>query len=251
MNCKNCDQVASGNFCNNCGQSTKIGKITLSNLLSELSESVFQVNRGFFYTVKELFINPGASILLYLKGKRKKHFKPLAYVLTLSTIYFLISRLLGSETFLNDAVTGFMLGSNGSEIEADQVAMLNMFANNYAYTVLLLLPLYSLASYLSFKVSGYNYLEHFVLNAYITGQQAIIYLSFSFLSLVFGNSEFWAPITLCLSMLYSIFVFWQFFQELSRFQVILRSILTYIIYLILLIAALLLLLLVVQYRFEN
>ena len=61
MNCKNCDQIVGGNFCTHCGQSTKIDKVNLPNFVRELSDSVFQINKGFFYTLKALFVRPGHS----------------------------------------------------------------------------------------------------------------------------------------------------------------------------------------------
>lgn len=240
MNCKNCNQVTNGNFCSNCGQSTKVDKINLSNFLKELSESIFQINRGFFYTMKALFVSPGHSIRAYLNGKRKNHFKPIAYVFTLSTLYFILSQFLDSETFLNDFTKGFANGANDSEEDAKQLAMLDWFAKHYAYTILLLLPVYTFASYLAFFKTKFNYLEHFVLNAYIIGQQAIFYSLFSILNLMVTNDDFLAIITLCCSIFYAFFVFWQFFSKQSRVAVILRSILTYVLYLILILPIMLL-----------
>ena len=91
MKCKNCDQNIDTNFCPNCGQSAKVGEINLSYFLQEMTDSLFQINRGFFFTMRELFIRPGESIREYLSGKRNNHFTPIAYVLTLSTIYSTIS----------------------------------------------------------------------------------------------------------------------------------------------------------------
>lgn len=234
MNCKNCDEVVNGNFCTHCGQSTKVDKVNLPNFLRELSDSVFQINKGFFYTLKALFIRPGHSIREYLNGKRKNHFKPIAYALTLSTIYFLLSQFTGSKTFLNDAITGWSEGMSDSKIETSELATFNWFAKNYAYTVLMLLPLYALASYLSFIEAGFNYLEHCVLNAYITGQQAIFYSLSSILSLITEGNDFLASIGIWLSIFYTFFVFGQFFSEQSRMAVGLRLLLTYALYLIML-----------------
>jgi hypothetical protein len=86
MNCKNCSQIINGNFCTHCGQSTKVDRINLSNFLSELSEGIFQINKGLFYSVKELFLRPEYNIRAYLNGKIKNHFKPIAYVFILSTV---------------------------------------------------------------------------------------------------------------------------------------------------------------------
>ena len=232
MNCKNCNQVIDGQFCKYCGQSTKIDKINLSNFLSELSTSVFQVNKGFFYSLKELFVRPGHSIREYLNGKRKRHFKPITYALTLSTVYFLLSQVLKSSTFINDFITGFSNTSDASEIDMKHLAILNWFAKNYAYTMLMLLPLSAFASYLAFLKTGFNYLEHFVLNAYITGQQAIIYSSSSLLGAVAPNRDALVSATLFISFLYVVFVFWQFFFDISRIYVIIRTLLTYLFYLL-------------------
>lgn len=241
MNCKNCEQLVDGNYCPHCGQSARVEKINLPNFLKELSAGVFQVDKGFFYSFKELFVRPGPSIREYLAGKRKNHFKPIAYVLTLSAIYFLLSRALGSETFLSDFVIGFFNAGSGSGVEAGQFAALNWFANNYAYAILLLLPLYSLASYLAFLRAGFNYLEHFVLNSYITGQQAAIYSLSSVLSLMGGNDGLLVSITLCISVSYAFWVFWQFFSEQSRLAVVLRSLLAYAISLVFMLLALIIL----------
>jgi hypothetical protein len=234
MNCKNCNQIATENFCANCGQSTKIDKINFPNFLKEFSDGVFQINKGFFYSMKMLFLSPGKSIQGYLDGKRKNHFKPIAYVFTLSTIYFLLAKFLGSETFFNDAMTGYANGANGvngSEEEGTHLVIINWFAEHYAYTTLMLLPLFSLATSVAFLGSKTNYLEHFVLNAYIAGQQAIIYIIGATLSLII-NTDIIATLTLFVSMTYAFFVFWQFFSHKSRISVILRFIFVYLLYLL-------------------
>ncbi len=230
VNCKNCGQNASGNFCAHCGQSTKVDKINFSNFLKELSDSIFQVNKGLFYSLKELFVRPGHSIREYLDGKRKNHFKPVAYAFTLSTIYFLLSQLLETGTFMNDFIEGYSNGLDDPEEEVNELANLQWFAKNYAYTMLLLLPLFSLASFLAFAGAGFNYLEHLVLNAYITGQQAVLYLLSAIFSLVTRDDNWLAALTLFLSTAYVFYVFWQFFSEKSRVAVVLRSVLTYGLY---------------------
>lgn len=246
MNCKNCDQITNGNFCTNCGQSTKVDRINLLNFLGELSDSVFQINKGLFYTMKALFVSPGNSIKEYLNGKRKNHFKPVAYLFTLSTIYFLLSQFVESETILNDAITGWSNLSEEPDIKAEELTILNWFANNYTYTMLLLLPLYTLASYLSFSGSKYNYLEHFVLNAYITGQQAILYSISAMLILLTGQGDFLAIITHFLSFFYTLIVYSQFFSKSSRIAVILRWILTYALYLIMVSLIIFMILIIIQ-----
>lgn len=234
MNCKNCTQLVDGNYCKHCGQSTGVSRINFSGFLNDVSDSVFQINRGFFYSLKELFVRPGHTIREYLEGKRKKHFKPIGYVLILSTIYFFIARFLETDTYLNDFITGFASDSIDSEQDNNALAILTWLTENYAYTMLMIIPVFSIASYLAFVKSRFNYLEHVVFNAFITGQQAIIYSLFAFLSFIFGDGDLLAILNLGVSMGYALFVFLQFFLKETRLSVVFRFILTYVLYVILL-----------------
>jgi hypothetical protein len=228
MNCKNCGKIVQDKYCSHCGQSSNVDKITTSNLVLELYESVFQINRGFFYTLKNLFKRPGNSITEYLNGSRKRHFKPITYVLTLSTIYFLISQISGQNTWMDDLISGFSSGAYDSE---EIPAILVWFSKNFAYTTLLLLPVFSFASYIAFLGLGRNYLEHIVINSYTTGQQAIFYSLFTILK-TFIDSEIMESLPVLIAFSYTLWVFRQLFKKGSRFANILRSILTYILYLI-------------------
>tara|TARA_Y100001935_G_scaffold121525_1_gene100546 strand:+ start:9593 stop:10342 length:750 start_codon:yes stop_codon:yes gene_type:complete len=229
MKCKNCGEDVDGNYCSHCGQSAGVEKITLSTLAHEISTSIFQLDRGFFFTLKELFVRPGASIRDYLNGKRKQHFKPIAYVLTLSTVYFLISKLTGQNTWMGDIITGISHGAMESEKDLMIYSFLSWFSDNFAYTTLLLLPVYSLTSYVSFKRFGINYPEHVILNSYIIGQQAIIYTLFAFIRLI-SDHEIFEMLSFIFSFLYAIRVFYAFFEEGNRLVNILRSVSTYLLF---------------------
>jgi hypothetical protein len=231
MNCKNCGEVVSSNFCGNCGQSASVSKITLPKLLNQLSESIFLFNNGLLYTLKELFVRPGISIQDFLNGKRKRHFKPIAYVLFFSTVYFLASKITGQNTLIDDMITGFSNGANASDGKLQLPTYVSWLANNYAYTTLLLIPIFSFASYISFSRFDPNYLEHIVLNCYITGQQAILYSLFSLIIIVIDHPVA-ESIPLLIAVTYNFWVFAQFFKEGNRKVNILRSILTYVLFLI-------------------
>jgi hypothetical protein len=234
MNCKNCDQVLQGKFCAHCGQSASVDKVNFANFVSELSRSIFQIDRGLFYTMKALFVSPGSSIKAYLGGRRKYHFKPIAYVFALSTIYFLLAKWVDNNTFVNDFIQGYSGHHEESGEVLNQSAVLNWFAQNFAYTALMLLPIFTFASWIAFLGTGYNYLEHFVLNAYISGQQALFYAITSLISRVVGDDSFLSSATLFISVVYLFIVYWQFFSETGRVAIVFRSILTYGLYLFLL-----------------
>lgn len=232
MNCKNCGHSLDGNFCSNCGQSARVSRINLPGFLNDISEDLLQVNRGFFFTLRELYVRPGESLREFLDGKRKNHFKPIAYVLTLSTLYFLIAQLTDQKTWIDDLLTGWMEGAIELSTDAKIPAFLIWLADNYAYVTLLLLPVFSLSSYLSFKKFGNNYLEHVVINSYITGQQAIIYSIFAFFG-AFIDSDIVESLPLLIAIVYAFWVFVQLFSKGRPLGIMFRSILTYLLYAIL------------------
>ena len=55
---------------------------------------------------------------------------------------------------------------------------LTLLWKNQTYVFLLLVPLFSIASFLSFRKSKYNFSEHLILNLFILGEQLLIYSLF-------------------------------------------------------------------------
>ena len=188
MNCKNCSAPLEGDFCSNCGQKSRTDRINGTYVLQEIPNSVLQVDRGFLYTIKELFIRPGHSIREYLEGKRINHYKPVAFALVLCSLYAISVSLIKENTIMGMALSGASDGiisavqkidDDGKLKNLEKIRILILWTQrNYAYTSLLLLPFFSLATYISYLGKGFNYFEHLVLNLYIEGQKMLIYLLF-------------------------------------------------------------------------
>lgn len=234
MKCKNCDQNLAGAYCSYCGQKADVGPLNFPNFLREISESIFQVNRGLFFTIKALFLNPAGNLEAYLAGKRKPFVKPLAYVLSLSTLYYLAGQWTTQNTWLDDVIAGWLNAEQENTSEAIPLLIARL-KRNFAYLNLLLLPLFALASYLAFKPFGKNYFEHLVLNAYLSGQKALIYTLMILLGKI-APSVLWENIPYLLATAYTFWVFWRLFREGNRIVNILRSLLSYLIYWVLILA---------------
>lgn len=209
MICKNCAHEVAGNFCQNCGQRTNVGRIDFNYLIQEIPNSLFQLDRGFFFTVRELAIRPGHSLREFLGGKRKNFYKPIAFLLITSTLYVLATYLMSSQTLMAEVLIGFQGGAQALDPNSGG-DMVDWIIKNQTYLAFLLLPIFSLASYLAFIRSGYNYIEHLVLNLYITGQQMIIYLIFVFI-ISEKNALIATPIILGIT--YNIWTYIQFFYQ--------------------------------------
>jgi hypothetical protein len=168
----------------------------------------------------------------FLSGKRQNHFKPIAYVVTLSTFYFLITQITNQNTWIDDIITGWMNSAVEKSNDIKGIGLLTWFSKNYAYTTLLLLPVFSFASFLSFKRFDKNYLEHIVINSYITGHQALLYSTFALIGLFFKN-DIVEIASLLVAITYAFWVYIKVFGNGKSFIVIFRSLMTYFLYVIL------------------
>ena len=234
MKCKNCGNSFKGKYCNLCGQHIRVDRLTLSSFLEEISESIFQVNRGLFYTIKSLIIRPGHTIREFLNGQRKYYFKPIAFILLLSTFYFLITKILGATTLLENAISGFRRGAESQSDHLHNAVILEFstewFTNNFAYSNLLLIPALSIASYISFYGRKQNFLEHMVINSYIGGQQTIFYAFFTIFDFVVKQSDLGVTLAFVISIVYRFWTFIQFYQTENKIYTALRLVLTYIVF---------------------
>jgi hypothetical protein len=132
---------------------------------------------------------------------------------------------------MDDLIAGWVNGATGHSQVPRVSPILIWFSKNYSYSSLLLLPIFSLASYLAFLKYGTNYLEHIVINSYVTGHQAVFYSLFAIVGTAI-KSDAIEVFSLLVAISYTCWVFWQFFSEGNRTINILRSMMTYILYFI-------------------
>lgn len=239
ITCKNCNQTFKGHFCGNCGQSADTHEINLQYFWHEIQHLLLHIDKGFFYTIKQLFVRPGNTIKEYINGKRVKHFKPIAFAFILSTIYVLASHY-SNVTTLFDEISG---GTNGSDIgnNTHKINLINLSFSwliiHYDYGALLLIPIFSLASYLAFYKSGYNYFKHLILNTFITGQQTIVYIIFIPIIALLKDKDTidnFQDAKVVSGMILTVWTFLQFFNNNSKLKSFLLTLLTYFIFLVIL-----------------
>lgn len=77
--CKNCSTEIQLNFCGNCGQK-KAKRIDRNYIKDELQYTVLHMNKGFFFSIKQILKAPGRTAREFLEGNRVNHYKPILLV---------------------------------------------------------------------------------------------------------------------------------------------------------------------------
>lgn len=164
--CKNCGTSFLGKFCPNCGQKANTQRLGWSYLKDEFNYTFLHVNKGLFFSIKELIIRPGDTIREFIEGKRVNHYKPLLLVFVLAGISVLLSSLYNIDAIFKG------LGYKGQQLLMQK--KINSFTlKNYAILEMILIPYLSFFSWITFKKYGYNYIENIIINAFIGAQRLL------------------------------------------------------------------------------
>ena len=231
--CKNCNKEFIGNYCNHCGQPANTHEINYKYVWHEIQHGLFHLDKGIIYTTKELFTRPGHTIKEYISGKRVKHFKPVAYVLVLATIYALLAHILKIETVFDKVSVGL---EKANKVKSNELITVlkesfDWLREHYAYSTLFLLPVISFSSYLAFRKNKYNYMEHLILNTYIAGQRMIVFILILPLLALSKNKDTISTIENIETIIWILLMTWtyiQFFDSNSIIRNIVQTIKSFI-----------------------
>lgn len=231
--CKNCNNSNYGLYCKSCGQKPHTHRINFHYILHELQHSLFHVDGGILYTLKELSIRPGHTLREFIDGKRVKHFKPITFVLILSILHAFLEHQLDKNPFIIEGLKGMVDAiRNDKNISEGKFLVINWLIEHYSYTALLLIPLFSFPSWLAFIKSGYNYFEHLTLNTFLFGQITFIFILTLPLSIIFPDYysiDIWR---LLFAIIFTFWSYFQFFNNIKKTSRILNTILTYALFII-------------------
>jgi hypothetical protein len=224
--CRNCSQHCKGHFCNNCGQSTETQEINFHFLWHDIQHGLLHFDNGIFYTIKQLFTQPGHTIRAFIDGKRVRHFKPLSLVIILATIYGLLY-----HNFHIDIAGEFQRNRSVEEIKLYE-KFNSWLSSHYSWATLLLLPVYALSSFIAFKKQYRNFVEHLVLNAFLAGQRLVFHIIAFPLLYIYNGTPALGIITGALSIADFLLLFWgyaQFFDKIKKAKAFFLTLLSYIL----------------------
>lgn len=216
--CLNCGHsIADAQYCSQCGQKSDTERINGHFLLHEIQHGIIHIDKGIFYTIKELAVRPGDTIREFIEGKRARHFRPLMFLFVLAGIY----------GFLHHS-----LHLNPNRISGSQASQITEWAaSHYSLTELMILPVFSFSTWLSFRKWDYNYIEHIVLNAFIAGQRLIIGMILLPVAYLYAGNpvmERLKTFSIIITVIITCVDYIQFFKGHSFLHILLRLLLAYL-----------------------
>lgn len=165
--CLNCTNPVTEKFCGKCGHHQELKRINKSYALEELL-NLIGIEKGFFFTCKELLIRPGIAIQEYIHKNRQKITKPVTFLVLTSVLYTLISNYLKTENQYSKFL-GKVYGDSSMN------TIMNWIQENYGYANLLMILPITLSSMLLFRKYKYNFYETFVLICFVMGMGMLIF----------------------------------------------------------------------------
>ncbi len=202
--CLNCGHKTYGKFCQNCGQKADTHRLNWHYVWHDLPHSFLHVDKGIFYTFKQLSTRPGHAINEFLEGKRAVHFRPLMYLIITGTITGLIYLSLPEHSlFARDAET------------MDFITKLSRFQGKYFNFIGIgFLPITAFFTWLFYRKQR-NYVEIMVSLFFITGHMNLISLLNVF-TYPFGNLYLTSSVSFVggiISIAYFVWAFYQLFHK--------------------------------------
>lgn len=104
--CPNCNSIADGNYCPQCGQETHLHKDTFWGLLSHFVAHYFHYDSKFWKTLKALLFHPGKLTLEYRAKHRMRYIPPISLYIFVTVFFFLIYSLVDSPSGFNKIHVG-------------------------------------------------------------------------------------------------------------------------------------------------
>lgn len=136
--------------------------------------SVLNLDKGIFYTIKEIFLRPGKTIQEFLLYDRKRLVKPIIFIIVTSLTYSIINHYFQiEEQYVRQS------GLENSTIEK----LIKWIRENYGYANILMGIFIAFFIKLFFRKFDYNFYEILILLCFVMGIGMLI---FSFFSLIQG-----------------------------------------------------------------
>jgi len=232
--CLNCQTEFSGHFCPNCGQKASTRRYSWSYVFSkDFLSDIFNFDRGFLHTLKDLSYRPGHLINDYLQGKRKTYFNAVGFLLVVLAIEALL------WSMAHNSVAEVMLDNIQAQVGREAAAGISLgdvesILRNQKAIFLLAVPLAAFFSWLILKRMQYNFLEHCIAIIFLLAMNTMLGFVAGLLGILPISMDifkvFYVPFSYVV-IAFDLLLIWQFSQkaDYSLGGRIWRTLLTFIL----------------------
>jgi len=129
------------------------------------------------------------------------------------------------------------LSDNALDGKLDFRSVGNWISDHFSIVTLFFVPVYSIASFLSFRKQDYNFYEHIYLNTFLASQRLLIRIATFPLLVILDGTEnifIFRDLLILADIILMVWSYTQFFNKVKRIKAILLSILSYAIFFVIL-----------------
>ncbi len=167
QNCKNCNEIFTGSYCNTCGQPASLKRIDQHYVSHEIFH-LFHFEKGFFYTIKEMLVRPGESAKEFIGENRNKLMKPVPFLILTALLFTLTSHLSNADQLVNDTSKQFEKFSKGY---AD---IYNWMVMHHNYGNLISGFFTAVSCSLFYRKFKYNFYETLIMVCFVIGLNTLL-----------------------------------------------------------------------------
>lgn len=221
ITCQNCNHDYVGQYCSQCGQRADTHPVNWHYIWHEIPHSVWHVDHGIAYTLRQLLTRPGHTIREFLEGKRINHYRPLALLFLLGAIVLFVQHGLGvSFVKVSQEMFDADTKDTPARMQAFQTELFQFIERNQNLVSILMIPFYAFGYWLLFRRQRYNYPEMLVVQTFITNVHLLLSLGIVILFWALGGSVAAYSVVMGLSFVsmigYNIVTYYQLFRHKLR-----------------------------------
>ncbi|RAJ08651.1 uncharacterized protein DUF3667 [Chitinophaga skermanii] len=163
MNCRLCNHPVNDKYCSHCGQPLVIKRVDSHYVVHEITH-VLHLEKGIFYTMKELLLRPGYCVKEFFTHDRSRLVKPIIWIIITSLIYTIFEHLLHAENATQGTTT----------VSPTANKMLVWIQAHYGYSNIIMGLCIALLLKLFFFKYPYNLYEILILLCFLMGMGMLI-----------------------------------------------------------------------------
>ncbi|MCB2408316.1 DUF3667 domain-containing protein [Hymenobacter lucidus] len=166
--CLNCGQPElTGNYCPACGQK-RPHRLSVRHVLHEIVHSFTHADSTIGRYIMQVLLQPGQVVADYLAGRRKRYFNPFQFLLLVVGFAAAAAALLHYYDLTGNEMQQ-RYASHMAALHVARVGEYFRYVGKYynIWWLLLLLPIYSLFTWLIYRPRGLNYAESFFVHVVI------------------------------------------------------------------------------------